>query len=84
VSPEVQEIERDLLRYIEDELGVPGRQCRPDAPLFSSGVLDSFAMVSLLVFAEERFGVSLIDSDAMVAIDTAGGLARHVHRSLTQ
>jgi acyl carrier protein len=77
-------IEEELLTFIHMELGLPRGRCRPDEPLFSSGLLDSFAMVSLLAHAEERFGVALLDSDALLEIDTARTLAAHIHRSLSR
>jgi acyl carrier protein len=75
-------IEKELLTFIHQELGLPRKHCRSDQRLFSSGLLDSFAIVSLLAHAEERFGVPLLDSDALTEIDTARALAAHIHESL--
>ena len=80
----VSSIEEEILAFIHRELGLPRRRCRPDEPLFTSGLLDSFAMVSLLAHAEERFGVALLDSDALLEIDTARALAAHIHASLAR
>lgn len=44
----------ELLRYLESELGVEISHLRDDAPLFSSGLIDSFSMVVLIQFLEER------------------------------
>jgi acyl carrier protein len=77
-------IEKELLTFLRMELRLPRGRCRPDEPLFSSGLLDSFAMVALLAHAEERFGVSLLDSDALFEIDTARALAAHIDQSLSR
>jgi acyl carrier protein len=77
-------IEEELLTFIHQELALPRSHCRPDEPLFSSGLLDSFAMVALLAHAEEHFGVPLLDSDALFEIDTARALAAHIHQALSR
>jgi acyl carrier protein len=53
-----------LGQYIATQiLKQPNRAIRPDEPLISSGLIDSFSLVDLSMFVEERFGVRLDDSE---------------------
>jgi acyl carrier protein len=48
---------RDELRgFLSDRLGVDVEGLADDDPLFSSGVLDSFSMVDLILFIEKVSG----------------------------
>jgi len=40
-----------------------GRALAPDEPLVSSGIIDSFGLVDLSLFVDERFGVRIDASD---------------------
>jgi acyl carrier protein len=52
-----------VVPFLEDELGLePGRYTLT-TPLFSPGLLDSFALVDLLSFAEQRFGIVVKPDD---------------------
>jgi len=44
--------------FLREELGIDRDDANVDEPLFSSGLLDSFALTALLAFAETRFGVT--------------------------
>ena len=53
-----------LGQYIAAQiLKQPNRTLRADEPLLSSGLIDSFSLVDLSMFVEERFGVRLDDSE---------------------
>ncbi len=41
----------------------PGRPIAPDAPLLSSGLIDSFSLVDLALFVEDQFGVRIEDTE---------------------
>jgi acyl carrier protein len=41
----------------------PGYTLRPDEPLVSSGLIDSFHLVDLALFVEEEFGVRIDDTE---------------------
>lgn len=56
-----QEIEV-LIAYIREETGFTGTLNAED-DLLQSGVLDSFNIVSLAMFAQERFGVEFEGED---------------------
>ena len=49
-------IARDLLKQ-------PKRVIRPDEPLISSGLVDSFSLVDLSLFIEDSYGVRLDDTE---------------------
>ena len=58
------EISTILARYIATEfLKQPDRIIRPDEPLLSSGLIDSFHLVDLSLFVEKNFGVRIDDAD---------------------
>ena len=40
-----------------------GRTIAPDAPLISSGLIDSFSLVDLALFVEDTFGVRIEDTE---------------------
>jgi acyl carrier protein len=39
------------------------KQVAPDAPLISSGLIDSFSLVDLALFVEDTFGVRIEDTE---------------------
>ena len=49
-----------IKEYIEDEEA----EIKYDTPLISSGYVDSFSMVSLLVFLEKKFNIKIPPSKA--------------------
>ncbi len=53
-----------LEQYIASKiLKQPGRRIEPDAPLLSSGLIDSFSLVDLALFVEDTFGVRIEDTE---------------------
>jgi acyl carrier protein len=58
------DIIRPLADYIANEiLKNPKRVIQPDEKLISSGLIDSFHLVDLGLFVEQRFGVRLDDGE---------------------
>lgn len=48
-------VDRSSIRtFLQTELGVDTAGIEDDTPLFSSGLIDSFSLVSLLTFLEEN------------------------------
>ena len=43
-----------LLASLRDELGIETSGLNDDSPLFSSGIIDSFSLVSLIIFIEGK------------------------------
>ena len=71
----------DLVAYLRDELGV-----EPDidtaSPLFSSGVIDSFALVRLINYLEERCNIRLDAADVSLEnLDSIERILALVERS---
>ena len=56
-----------LERFIVDELLLGSHQTEldRDAPLISSGILDSLALLQLMVFIEQQFGVAIQDGEVI-------------------
>jgi acyl carrier protein len=58
------EIIISLAKYIAIEiLKQPNRIIKPDEPLLSSGLVDSFHLVDLSLFVENTFGVRIDDAE---------------------
>lgn len=41
----------------------PNRAIKPDQPLISSGLIDSFSLMDLALFIEDTFGVRIEDTE---------------------
>jgi acyl carrier protein len=65
-----------LRRYLTEMLNVDMAAVSDDAPLFSSGVIDSFALVSVLSFIEKSGGIRIGVGD--VNLDNFDSVARIV------
>jgi acyl carrier protein len=54
----------ELERYIATQiLKQPNRKIKTDEPLISSGLIDSFNLMDLALFAEDTFGVRIEDTE---------------------
>ncbi len=75
-----------LETYIASKiLKQPGRHIPPDAPLISSGLIDSFSLVDLALFVEDRFGVRIEDTELNAqTFDSLDQLAALVHSRQAQ
>ena len=76
----LKRIIRDYIvkEYIEDpdELEIT-----EDTSLFTSGILDSFSMVSLRLFLEKKYSIQIPDAEATpAAFDTVVSIAEFVDR----
>ncbi|MEP0804119.1 MAG: acyl carrier protein [Chloroflexota bacterium] len=53
-----------LVSFLADKiLKQPGRVIRPDEPLISSGLIDSFSLMDVALFVEDTFGVRIEDTE---------------------
>jgi acyl carrier protein len=52
-----------LAAYLQDNMGVDADDIDADTPLFSSGLLDSFSMVDLIMHIEQSAQIKLNPSD---------------------
>jgi len=65
--------------YVEDE----DEEVTYDTPLISSGLVDSFSMVSLKAFLENKYQIKLPDDEATPqAFDTVNSIAELVKKHL--
>jgi acyl carrier protein len=60
-------IEADIERYIVEEilLGSGDTRLDPNESLIDAGILDSLALLRLIGFVEERFGVTVDDVEVV-------------------
>ena len=49
--------EASIKLYMSDTLAIDTAPINPQTPLFSDGIIDSFALVSLLTLVEESCGI---------------------------
>jgi acyl carrier protein len=81
----VDEITEAVLDYVVDEYveDDDDLEIDPDTPLITSGIVDSFSMVSLKVFLEKKYGIKLPDDEATPeAFDTVNSICRLVQKHL--
>ena len=66
-----------LSNFISSEiLKQPDRTIKPDEPLISSGLIDSFNLMDLALFVEDNFGVRIEDTALNAdTFDTLNALA---------
>jgi acyl carrier protein len=76
------DISAALIDYIQKDLAIGrSKPIRPDENLFSTGVLDSIAVMQLVVFIEERFGVKVPDEDvALENFQSVSAIASYLER----
>ncbi len=72
----MDEMEKAILDYVKNEyLEDEDEEITPETPLISGGIVDSFSMVSLKRFLENKYAVSIPDDRATPeAFDTVKGI----------
>ena len=61
----MDEMQKIVLEYVEEEyLEDDDDKLTPDTPLISGGIVDSFSMVSLKRFLENKYNISIPDDKA--------------------
>jgi acyl carrier protein len=81
--PAMDEITKAIRDYIIREYVQEGenREITETTPLISSGLVDSFSMVSLLRFLEKKYAIHIPDADATPeAFDTVESIVALVRR----
>jgi acyl carrier protein len=79
----MDEIREAVLEYVVDEYIDEDDDIEVDAdtPLISSGIVDSFSMVSLKAFLEKRYDIRIPDEEATPeAFDTVNSIVGIVER----
>ena len=70
-----------LLEFLEVDLGVDVQDVDADTPLFSSQLVDSFALVNLMMFLEREAGSRIAPADVNLDnMDTIGRMLAYVER----
>jgi acyl carrier protein len=61
------DIKETVEKFVVEELMVspPGTSLDPDTSLVSSGVIDSLAILRLITFLEEKFGIAVEDEEVV-------------------
>ncbi len=80
-----EEMQETILEYVIDEYvdEDDDEEVNCDTPLISSGIVDSFSMVSLKVFLEKKYQIKLPDDEATpVAFDTVNSIIVLVNKHL--
>jgi acyl carrier protein/D-alanine--poly(phosphoribitol) ligase subunit 2 len=77
---------KELVRkYVISEYLDEGEEITYDTPLISSGHVDSFSMVSLLVFLENKFKIKIPPSKATPeAFDSVNKIVELVNQYITK
>jgi acyl carrier protein len=81
----MSEMHETVLEYVIDEYVDEDDDLEVtfDTPLISSGIVDSFSMVSLKVFLEKKYGINLPDNEATPeAFDTVNSICELVNKHL--
>ena len=81
---EMQKMKETVLEYVIDEyIEEDGDEIGTDSPLISSGIVDSFSMVSLKRFLETKYRIALSDEEATPeAFDTVDSICKLVQKHL--
>jgi acyl carrier protein len=70
-----------LIEFLENDLGVEVDGIDLDTPLFSSQLVDSFALVTLMMFLEREAGIRIAPADVNLDnMDTIGRMLAYVSR----
>lgn len=80
-----EEMQETILEYVIDEYvdEDDDEEVQCDTPLISSGIVDSFSMVSLKVFLEKKYQIKLPDDEATPeAFDTVNSIIVLVNKHL--
>lgn len=70
-----------LLAFLDEDLGVDIDGVDADTPLFSSQLVDSFALVTLMMFLEKQTGIRIAPADVNLDnMDTIARMLAYVER----
>ena len=82
MSEEMREKIIEFIRdeYVEDE----SMEITDETPLISSGLVDSFSMVSMKMFLEEEYEIQMSDEEASTeAFDTVKSIMALIQKKLS-
>ena len=68
-----------LMEYLIEQHEVEPDELEDDTPIFSSGILDSFSLVDLILFIEESADLNMDPADVNLDnLDTIGSILEYV------
>ena len=78
------EMRDKIIEYIRDEyLDDEDMELTGETPLISSGIVDSFSMVSLKMYLEEEYSIKMTDEEASTeAFDSVGSILALVKKKM--
>ncbi|MFH1279583.1 MAG: acyl carrier protein [Candidatus Eisenbacteria bacterium] len=81
-----QDLKASIIEYIRDEyVDDDDMELTEDTPLISSGIVDSFSMVSLKMYLEDEYDITMTDDEASTeAFDTVNSIVVLVTRKLSK
>ena len=75
----MDEMQKIVMDYVKEEYMEEDDEITPDTPLISGGIVDSFSMVSLKRFLENKYTISIPDDKATPeAFDTVNKICQLV------
>jgi acyl carrier protein len=81
----MEDIKELVRKYVISEYLEEGEEITFDSPLISSGYVDSFSMVSLLVFLENKFKIKIPPEKATPeAFDSVNKIVELVNRYINK
>jgi acyl carrier protein len=75
-----QEMVAEIIQFVREEyLEDESMEINVDTPLISSGIVDSFSMVSLKMYLEDKYDIKMTDEEASTeAFDTVSSICHLV------
>ena len=74
--------EQKIMEFLEEELDVEVDELNGDTELFSSGLIDSFSMVSLMAFLEDSEGIQMSSMDVNLNnLDTVNRMLAYLQKA---
>lgn len=74
-----------LIEFIEDEVGVDTSKVNEDTLLFSTGIVDSFALVTLMSFVETQTGIRMEMADVTLEnFDSVNRMIAYIKRVIEE
>ncbi|MCB1186590.1 acyl carrier protein [bacterium] len=79
------ELRDKIIQFIYDEYVDDGTEVDDNTPLISSGLVDSFSMVSLKMYLEQEFEIEIDDDEASTEeFETVSRIQSLVNRKLQE
>lgn len=75
---------QSIIEFLKTDLAIDVDDIDDETPLFSSGVIDSFALISLMTFIETEGGIKISPADVNLSnFDSISRISDFVTRQLS-